>query len=328
MTRGELCRLLYNLPAKGTVNTVPLQIEGVVAALLTPRTSAGEIDEAGLERNIRLVMESGVTGVCVNGATGEYVHCTVEERMRLVVAAKEALRGRGVLIAGIGGANWEECVRLGEFAFENDCAAVLAPPPHFFRYDEHGLECYYRNLASSLKAPVLLYNLPQFTSPIPPKLAVRLIREVPGIAGIKDSSGNLDILRELAAAGGAKRRIVGHDGALGEAFESRCLHGVISGVAGVLPELTVSIYQNYLAGDKDNLAAGLTALAALIEQLEKLPVPWALKVIAEARGLFETRFAWPVCVEHTRRFHALRSWFEEGHCQKSANEQLPGVKSR
>jgi 4-hydroxy-tetrahydrodipicolinate synthase len=99
------------------------KIEGVIAALLTPRTASGSIDENSLARNIDFVIEKGVTGVCVNGATGEYVHCTLQERVRLVEIASRTLGGAGVLVSGVGGGTWDEYLHLGRYALDRG-----APP--------------------------------------------------------------------------------------------------------------------------------------------------------------------------------------------------------
>ncbi|MBK9168893.1 MAG: dihydrodipicolinate synthase family protein [Bryobacterales bacterium] len=288
-----------------------MTISGPMAALLTPRDASGAFDADALRRNVAFVMERGSTGVCVNGATGEYTRATVEERRCAVEVANEALAGSGVLVAGCGGATWNECYTLAAHALDCGAQAVLVPTPHFFPYEDHDLEAFYTELARRLDGPILLYNLPQFTSGLPTAVAVRLIHDVASIVGIKDSSGSLTTLRELSANGFADScRIVGHDAVLPEAFDEHCLDGIISGVAGVVPELNVALYEVFAAADMERRRTVLALQDELLEQLAPLPVPWALKIIAARRGLGAVSFPIPLSEKRKAQVRGFAAWFD------------------
>src|ERR1019366_3156842 len=144
--------------------------------------------------------------------------------------------------------------------------------PHFFPYAQGDLHAFCAAVAARLDAPILLYNLPRFTSPLELETVRGLIESVPNILGIKDSSGSLAILGGLS---NGACRIVGDDSVLVAALDAGVCDAVVSGVAGVLPELTTFLFE------QRNSAAhplAVELLNGLIRQLSAFPVPWGLKL--------------------------------------------------
>jgi 4-hydroxy-tetrahydrodipicolinate synthase len=164
--------------------------------------------------------------------------------------------------------------------------------------------------------PVLLYNLPQFTSGLDPQTSLELIRECRTIVGIKDSSGSLDTLQLLTESAVGARRIVGNDDVLAQALERRLLDGVVSGVACVLPELIVRLYAvGLIEGGSAEFNELATALASFIGQIRSLPTPWGLKMIAEARGILDAAYPMPLSAERVAQRAILLQWFEQNRAR-------------
>lgn len=290
---------------------------GVLAALLTPRSPDGRVDLGALERNIEFVLERGVAGITVGGATGEYPSLTLEERRQIAARARHVLGGRSRLICGAGAASLAETLAVAAHAAEVGADAVLLPPPHFFPYTAEDLEAFYRTAAGEIGLPVLIYNIPAFTTGVLPALALRLVADCPGIAGVKDSSGSLETLAALTRRfPNGPARIVGNDAALEAALAAGCCDAVISGVAGVLPELVVAVWTNR------SPAAG-RRLAEFIGRIDALPVPWGLKLAAELRSLFEASFPLPVSATRARQIAEFRAWFPGWWAQTAAELALP-----
>ncbi len=283
--------------------------KGPLAAVLTPRHPAGELFLEGLENNIRHGLLKGVTGFVTAGGTGEYADLSPVRRKSLLERAASVIDGQAKLIACIGAVRLDDSVALAAHAAQTDADAVLLPPPHFYRYEQRDLEDFYRAAAARIPGPVLIYNLAAFTSPIEAEVIVRLIETVPNIIGVKDSSGRLDALEMLTARPelGACR-ILGHDKVLVEAIERDLIDAVISGPTGVVPEATVALFGTHAFGDKEGFDAAAALFREALARMEKLPYPWALKVIAEVRGLFPARLAFPPGEERERELDALRAW--------------------
>lgn len=282
-------------------------VTGVWAALLTPRTAAGSADQQAFARHIEFLCGRGVTRVVVNGATGEYCRTTLEQLKALL----EVLRASGVtFLCGIGSADLDSSVAMGQAAFRAGARAVLLPAPYFFPYSQQDLSCYFRTVAEAVGGPVLLYNLPRFTTPIEPRTALEVIRTGPPVVGIKDSSGSLDILRLLTAEGPAEAcRIVGDDHVLTAALREGVCDGVISGVASVLPELITFLFEHASESGRQEYLDRESQLEEFIAWLSRFPVPWGLKWAAEWRGLAPTRFPLPLTEERRKCAEAFREWF-------------------
>lgn len=291
-------------------------IGGTYAAVLTPRAGTGELDEAAFRGLLAFLLGKGISGFAINGATGEFCLTTEREFERLVAVTAEMVKGRGSFLAGVGSAGADVSIRLGRVAAKAGAVGLLLPMPYFFPYSQGDLKAFSRTVAAGVDVPVLLYNLPQFTSGLDPETSLELIRECDGIVGIKDSSGSLETVRLLTAAGIGARRIIGNDEVLAEALEEGLLDGVVSGVACVLPEL---IGRLYALGSTDcgsaEFAGLAAALASFTHQLGSLPTPWGLKIVAESRGLLKATYPFPLSQQREQQKAGMLRWFEENRTQ-------------
>ena len=282
-----------------------------LAALLTPRDPSGNIDVAAAQHNVDWVLARGVGGVVIGGATAEYVTLSLDARKQLFEAAVAAGRGKGQLIAAVGAADIADCLHLAEHAFTNGAEAVLLPTPYFYPRTEEDIETFYRTAAASIDGPILLYNLPAFTTPISTDLALRLIESVPNIIGIKDSSGKLETLKAITARPELDAHpILGHDIVLDDALTDGCIETIISGPAGVMPELIVAMFDAHRAGQSDQLASLGGWVREFLVELDKLPFPVAIKLAARRRGLFNPRLALPLSQRQMQVAEEFEGWFE------------------
>lgn len=298
------------------------QIHGVYAAALTPRESSGKIDLAGFRKVLQFLLSKGISAFAINGATGEFCLTTPDQLQSILEEARKVTGETTKILCGIGAAGIAETIALAKVAEKNRVDGLLLPMPYFFPYEQDDLEAFCRAVASAVDLPILLYNLPQFTSGLQAETVCRLITEVPNIIGIKDSSGSLDILRELTSRGINACRIVGNDSALAPALEEKVCDGVVSGCACVVPELIQDLYS---AGSNTNSAEFRSAVELLQEflrQLGPLPTPWGLKWAAEARGILEeAAFAQPLSSRRKLQGEQLMQWFKKWHPQTTPVSQ-------
>ena len=285
------------------------EIRGLMAALPTPRCADGGVDLDAVERVACFALEGGARGVVPCGGTGEYFDFGLAERRAILKRVLQAARGRGIVIAGIGSASLWDSARLADHALAAGAEAVLLPPPHFFRYREGELLQFYREAARRIGGPVLLYNLASFVSPIPADVAAELIATEPNIVGIKDSSGKLDIPRRLTEAGIPAIRIQGPDVRLADSLREGLLDGAISGPASVVPELSASIFETF--GDEQAFSASAAFYAEFIQRMEEFPYPWALKWVAERRGLGRAWLPFPLSREQQIAADRFRAGFDD-----------------
>ena len=285
------------------------ELQGLMAALLTPRSPDGEVDLDALERNADFALSRGVRGVVPCGGTGEYFDLSVSQRQEIVERLAGVTGGRCPLVVGVGAARISDSVRLARHALDLGASAVLLPSPHFYHYGDAELLQFFREAAQAIGGPVLLYNLPGFVSPIQAGVVAGLLRSEPWLVGIKDSSGTLEILRRLTEEGLACTRIQGHDARLAESFREGLLDCAISGPASVVPEMSAALFESF--GDETAFARAARFNDEFLQQFMRFPYPWALKWIADWRGLFRPSLPFTLGPEQESARRAFHEWFDE-----------------
>jgi len=285
------------------------QIFGVYAAVLTPRHPDESVDVVALRNLIEFLLDKGISNFALNGATGEFCLTTPEQLRMTLSVVNEVSGGSAQVLCGVGAAGTALAIELASIAASHGAKGLLLPMPYFFPYQQDDLDSYCRAVAASTALPILLYNLPQFTSGLEKETVRTLITEVPNIIGIKDSSGSLDILRDLTERHIDACRIVGNDSALAPALIEKVCDGVVSGVACALPEAILELFAHSEATGSAEFARASAILKEFIEQLNEFPTPWGLKFIVEARGICKATFAQPVTPRRTASAVAMANWF-------------------
>ncbi|WP_260703701.1 dihydrodipicolinate synthase family protein [Edaphobacter flagellatus] len=279
---------------------------GVYAALLTSRDAEGDLDLTNYRRQFNMPAEELLSGYAINGATGEFLICAPDELAVMVSTARSAAPSKQ-LIVGIGASNVRGAVLRGKIAKDNGADTLLLPMPSFFPYRQDDLRAFVLAVADAVSLPILLYNLPQFTTRLDVDTAIALLKAHENIVGIKDSSGMLDIMRAITEAKLGVARIIGNDDALCKALELGLCDGVVSGVACTLPELITRLFINGPASE--SFAPDRLLLDQFIAQLSLLPTPWGLKAASHVRGFSDASYPFPLSSERQIEIAALEKWF-------------------
>ena len=186
-------------------------MEGVFAAVTTPFYADERIYFRKIEANMARYSRSLLAGMVVLGSTGEAVTLNDAETRDVLRASVEATAPEKVLIAGVGRESVRATLELAEYAATLNYDAVVVRPPSYYggQISPPAVLHYFRSIADRSPLPVILYHIPKF---VPVEMPVDLIAELaqhPNIIGIKDSSGNVERIREtVAATENAPRRTV------------------------------------------------------------------------------------------------------------------------
>jgi 4-hydroxy-tetrahydrodipicolinate synthase len=286
-------------------------LRGLIAALPTPDGGGGP-DLDALSRIVDLVLEAGVDGVCVAGATGEYPRLDRAARAAVVRHVAGRLPADRVLVSGIGAATARETKEAGVVARDAGSRALLLPGPYFFRYEAEDVETFCREVSEDLQTPCLLYNLPAFTAGFSTGSIVRLLESGGFLAGVKDSSGDRERLGAVAAARAGRpwTLLVGDDRLIREGWGAGW-DGSVSGIAACCPELLVAL-SRALARGHGHEAARLQALVDEAgAELSVFPVPWGIRLALEARGYPTGPLPFPLSAERRRQGAAFMDWFRQ-----------------
>jgi 4-hydroxy-tetrahydrodipicolinate synthase len=284
-------------------------IAGLFAAVATPVRGDGRIDFDTFDRLIDFLVEAGVSGVCLGGATGEYPHFEIGDRKAIIYRAAGRLPADRALLVGIGGPSMRLTIDLGTIALQSGSRALLLPMPMFFRYEQEDLEAFCTHVSGAVHGPCLLYNLPDFTNAVAPGTVISLLRKGQFIVGIKDSSGEIEHLAAFASARGESpwTLLVGDDRLLHRGLEAGW-DGSISGVAGFCPELLVALYRSHVDGRRDEAARLQGLLDELLSQLAPFPTPWGIRIGLAARGIDTGPLPLPVTAARQRQIAAFAEW--------------------
>ncbi len=262
---------------------------GAGVAIVTPMKKNGEVDFERFRELIEFQVENGTDAVIVCGTTGEASTLTHEEHLETIRFCVETVAGRIPVIAGTGSNCTETAVYLSREAQDHGADGLLVVSPYYNKATQNGLYQHFKAIAESVKIPVILYNIPGRTGcNILPETVVRLCREVDNIVGVKEASGNIVQIAQLAALSHGYVDIYSGDDnqilpilALGGV-------GVISVLSNVAPRQTHEICQKFFDGDIEGSRRmqleALELINALFCEVNPIPVKKALSLMGRIEG--------------------------------------------
>ncbi len=271
-------------------NTV---FRGVATAMVTPMTSTG-VDYDAFARFIDFQLESGINGLVAVGTTGESATLSPEERKEVIRFTVKRVNGRVPVIAGTGTNNTEHVLDFTRSACDSGADAVLVVTPYYNKATQGGLIKHYTMVADAATKPVIMYNVPSRTGCNLNADTVAKLAEHPNIAGIKEASGNMAQIVEIAAKCGDKLDIYsGEDGITLPMMAMGGL-GSISVLSNVAPALAVEMTDKFFAGDVAGAAELQCRTLPLINALFSEVNPIPAKAAVSAMGFGEEHLRMPL----------------------------------
>ena len=227
-------------------------ISGIYTPNIVPFNSDHSINEGELRRLTAWLIEKGVHGLYPNGSTGEFIRLSFEDRLRVVKIMAEENRGRLPILAGAAEPNADQVLQACRFYADLGCRAVSLTGPYYYKVSQESIEKYFRELAAKSPIDILLYNIPQFSNEISLPVVRRLALDCPRIIGIKDSSRDFPrFCTMLAQVKPQRPDFVCFSGTEEILYPSLMMGGDGGTIAssGVIPEVIVKLYRDFLAGN-------------------------------------------------------------------------------
>ena len=228
------------------------KIQGIVPPMVTPFRPDGPVDEAALRADTKYLVETaGVHGLAVCGTTGEGHTLSTEETRLITGAVMEKAAGRVPVITGIIANSTAAVIQRGQAVKDLGVAALQVTPVHYvFRPDDDSMLKHFADIADATQIPVIIYNVVPW-SYLSPELLTRIMDEVPGVIGVKQSAGDLKLVADLLLMAGDRGRILTAVDAL---LYSGFTLGAVGAIAAILtaaPTLCVELWDAVQAGDHD-----------------------------------------------------------------------------
>jgi 4-hydroxy-2-oxoglutarate aldolase len=174
-------------------------LHGVLPPITTPFYPDGNVYYKKLEHNVERYSRTPVAGLVVLGSTGEAIMLSDQERRDVLKVARDVAAASKVLIAGTGIESAMETLRLTEYAAELGYDIAMVRTPHYYKKQmaSANLLAFYRTVADRSPLPVIIYNFPQATGYDMPAEVVIELAEHPNLIGIKESSGDVEKVRNI-----------------------------------------------------------------------------------------------------------------------------------
>jgi 4-hydroxy-tetrahydrodipicolinate synthase len=224
-------------------------LRGALTALVTPMTASGGVDQPALRRIVRWQVEQGIDGLVPCGTTGEAATLSEEERYEVIATTVEAADGRVPVVAGCGSNDTRTTVRAAARAEAAGARALLVVTPYYNKPNRSGLLAHYRALTEAIALPVVVYNVPGRTGQNLGAARILELAELPGIAGIKEASADLEQIGAILERRPAGFRVLSGDDALALPTLALGADGVISVVSNETPAEMARLVAAALAGD-------------------------------------------------------------------------------
>jgi 4-hydroxy-tetrahydrodipicolinate synthase len=256
--------------------------------------NANGVDYEAYGKLIDWQLAQGIDAIVATGTTGEASTLTDEEHQEVIRFTVERVAGRVPVIAGTGSNDTAYAIELTKFACEAGADAVLVVTPYYNKATQKGLIQMFTQIADASTKPLILYNVPSRTGCNLLPATVAKLAEHPNIAAIKEASGNISQIAELAHLTQGKIDIYsGNDDQIVPVL-SLGGKGVISVLSNVLPAQTVEICDRFFRGDVAGSAELQLDLLALTNALfcEVNPIP--VKAAVSAMGFGENILRLPL----------------------------------
>ncbi len=262
-------------------------LKGAITAIVTP-FKEGRLDEAAYRELIEFQIQGGIHGIVPCGTTGESPTLSHAEHKRVVEICIDQVKKRVPVVAGSGSNNTAEAVELTKHAQAAGADFALMITPYYNKPTQEGLYQHYKTIATQVKIPIVVYNVPSRTSlNLLPETMARLLG-LPNIVGIKEATGDLKQCAKILELCGDRIIMLSGDDFTVLPLLAIGGHGVISVVSNVTPGDMAGMCNAFFAGD----LAGARKLhykmwplmEAMFYETNPAPVKTAMKLLGKITG--------------------------------------------
>ncbi len=257
------------------------QLTGSIVALVTPMHEDGSVDYPTLRKLIDWHISEGTDCIGVVGTTGESPTVDVEEHHEIIRVAAQQAKGRVPIMAGCGANSTKEAIELARFAKQVGADSQLQVVPYYNKPTQEGMSRHFQAIAEAVgDLPMYLYNVPgRSVADLQHETVLRLA-QVPGIAGIKEATGNIEraqwLIRDLPKG----FSVFSGDDPTAVALMLCGGQGNVSVTANVAPRLMHALCVAAMAGDARGAMEIQRKLLplhkALFVEANPIPLKWAM----------------------------------------------------
>ena len=260
--------------------TIKHSYKGSNVALITPMFDDGAVDYDALNNLIDFHIDAGTSSIVSVGTTGESATVGVKEHLKIFKHTIQYAARRIPIIAGTGANSTSEAIELTQEAKNLGADACLLVTPYYNKPTQEGLFQHFKLIAESVDIDQILYNVPGRTAVDMSVETTTRLSEFSNIIGIKDATGDLEVIKGLVNNCPEDFLLLTGDDATAVDFLLLGGHGGISVTANVTPKQLQKVYMAAIAGNADLARQANRELINLHQNLfveaNPIPVKWAL----------------------------------------------------
>ncbi|HJC10098.1 MAG TPA: 4-hydroxy-tetrahydrodipicolinate synthase [Candidatus Blautia merdigallinarum] len=263
--------------------------KGAGVAIVTPMKENGDVNFEKLGEILEEQIAAGTDAVIICGTTGESSTLSHEEHMETIRYTIDKVNKRIPVVAGTGSNCTETAIMMSQEAERMGADGLLLVSPYYNKATQKGLIAHYTAIAESVKLPIILYNIAGRTGiNIEPKTLQYLAENVENIVAVKEASGNISQIADIAAMTKGKLDIYsGNDDQITPIMALGGI-GVISVLSNIAPRYTHDLAMSYLEGDVQKSCEmqlkALPLVRALFSEVNPIPVKAAMNLMGKEVG--------------------------------------------
>lgn len=244
-----------------------LEIRGIIPPVITPMYADETVNIPELRNQVERQIAGGVHGIFPFGTNGEGYILSLKEKEEILEAVVDQVGGRVPVYAGTGCISTRDTVYMSRRAEELGADALSIITPSFALASQKELYDHYTEVARHVHIPIILYNIPARTgNKLLPETVAKLAKEVDGIQGAKDSSGDMENLKAYIRLtrdiGKDFAVLAGNDGSILACLKAGGAGG-IAGRANLWPRTVASIYDHFIAGELEEAEQAQKDISAI-----------------------------------------------------------------
>ncbi|MGE3798285.1 MAG: 4-hydroxy-tetrahydrodipicolinate synthase, partial [Thermomicrobiales bacterium] len=260
-----------------------------------------------LRRMTEFQIEQGISGLVPCGTTGESVTLSDREHDLVIESVLSATAGRAPVIAGTGSNDTRRTIERTRHAREAGAAAALVVIPYYNKPTQEGMIRHFTSIADAVDLPLVLYNVPGRTGVNMTSGTALQLSLHPNIVAIKEASGNLDQISEIAAGSPDGFSVLSGDDSLTLPVISVGGRGVISVTSNIAPRAVSDLVTTSLRGDLATARAQHQTLLGLNRAMFLDNTPTAVKTAAALLGFCSADLRSPQTAMSPANRNLLRS---------------------
>ena len=284
--------------------------QGTATALITPFRNE-KIDYPAMGRMVEWQLKNGIDALVVCGTTGEASTLSGKERVQLTHFVVDLVNGRVPVIAGTGSNNTKFTTELSKEIESVGADGLLVVTPYYNKCTDTGMILHYEKIAENVEIPMILYSVKSRTGVNISPDAVRILSQHPRIAGIKEASGDIAQICEMAAYISKDFNIYSGNDDMAVPVMALGGLGCISTVSNIIPQLYSQMTRDYLEGNIQEASSRQIAIKPLIDAIfaEVNPIP--LKAALNIMGMCELEYRLPLCPPSNKTQYMLYNVLRE-----------------